>query len=123
MSEVLDLSHDSLLIILGEYHGNPGSITVYDTEGSCVLSAYISLFPIERKPYSISKDLIPELVGSGEFASALSGILSLPHVETRSSSLGIVISKNQMDFFKDESIFFSLKLRTYRLYECDADCS
>jgi U3 small nucleolar ribonucleoprotein protein IMP4 len=123
MSGVLDLSHGSLLMILGEHHGNPGSITVYDSDGFCVLSAHVSLLPLERKTYSISKNLKPEIVGRGEFASAFSDIFSLPLVEVPSSQLRIKISKGQMDFVNNDIVFFSLKLRTYRLYEGDVDCN
>ena len=123
MNGALELSHGSLLMILGEHHGNPGSITVYDADGFCVLSAYISLLPLDRKTYSISKQLVPEIVGSGEFASAFSNIFSLALVKESSSPLSIVISKKQMDFIHEGEVFFSLKLRTYRLYEGDDDCS
>ena len=123
MGEVLDLSHGSLLVILGEFHGNPGSMTVYDTEGSCVLSVYMSLLPIERKRYSIPEGVTPEIVGKGEFAYLFSSVFSLPRVESLSSRLGINISDDQMDFVKDDTLFFSLKLRTYRVYEGDEDCN
>jgi len=123
MNGALELSHGSILMILGEYHGNPGSITVYGADGFCLMSAYISLLPLEKRTYSISKKLVPEVVGSSEFASAFSDIISLALVKEPSSLLSIVINDDRIDFIHDSEVFFSLKLRTYRLYRGDDDCN
>ncbi|MCG7852848.1 MAG: rRNA maturation protein, partial [Methanosarcinaceae archaeon] len=38
IGEVLYLVEGETLLVAGEYHGNPGSITFFDGEGECFLS-------------------------------------------------------------------------------------
>jgi len=119
MGEVLDNSHGSPLLIIGEYHGNPGNVSIYDPEGFCALSAHITLIP-SSSPYTRSRGAVPIVVGEGSLASALSGMLLLENAGASSGSLAVVVSEDKMDFIEGDVVLFTLKIRSYRIYEGDS---
>ncbi|WP_406656857.1 rRNA maturation protein [Methanolobus sp. ZRKC2] len=122
MGEVLDQADGSSLMIVGEYHGNPGSISMYDPEGYCVLSLYLSLSASE-KPYPRSGQAEPFIVGEGEIASLFSNLFLPDSSENPSYPLKMVISDDRIDFNEDETTLFTLKIRSYRIFDGGTDCS
>jgi U3 small nucleolar ribonucleoprotein protein IMP4 len=119
MGEVLDDSHGSPLIIVGEYHGNPGNISIYDPEGFCALSANITLIA-SSSPYPRTRGVVPAVVGEGKLASALSGMLLLETVAGLQGSLTLAVTEDRIDFIQGDTMLFSLKVRSYRIYEGDS---
>ncbi|TGC10535.1 hypothetical protein CUN85_03315 [Methanolobus halotolerans] len=122
MGEVLGHADDSSLMIVGEYHGNPGSITIYDPEGFCALSLHISL-STSGKPYPRSRQAGPSITGEGELASIFSELVKSDVDNGSSGLLKMVISDDLINFTEDDTILFSLKVRTYRILEGDGNCS
>ena len=103
MGEVLDLSHGSPLVIVGEYHGNPGSLTFYNPEGYCKLSVYVSLLPSRGILYSKTSGVVPSVVGPGEFALAF---YALGHQAIRETDIGLrEISKTFEGPLKNDNHF------------------
>ena len=59
LSEVLEEGRENIVLIVGEFHGNPGSLSFYDTAGTLYLSLHISeTHPSEIRPEHIRKGLI-----------------------------------------------------------------
>ena len=119
MVEVLESSHGSPLLIVGEYHGNPGNVSIYDQEGFCALSAHITLVA-SSAPYTRSRSAVPVVVGEGSLASALSGMLMLDNVKMSPGSLAVIVSEDKMDFIENDALLFTLRVRSYRIYEGDS---
>lgn len=119
MGEVIDLAQDSLLIIIGEYHGNPGSIVFYGPGGHCLLSLYISVLSV---PASYSRTSGPVIEGDNELVPLMSELLS-EDTEGSSQSLVLDISGNTMEFKENGKVLFSLRIKSYMVYEGDEDCS
>ncbi|MBO4302054.1 hypothetical protein J5839_01750 [Methanosarcinaceae archaeon] len=42
LSEVLEEGRENIILLVGEFHGNPGSLSFYGTDGSLYLSLHIS---------------------------------------------------------------------------------
>ncbi len=122
MGEVLDLSHDTPLIMVGEYHGNPGSIVFYDAKGFCVLSLHISLLSAQSS-YSKYPVAIPSIKGDSELVSLISNVLFPDSSEISSGQLLLEISGDRMDFKEHEKLLFSLRIKSHMIYEDDTDCS
>lgn len=122
MGEVLDLSRDTPLIIVGEYHGNPGSIVFYDDEGHCVLSLHISMLSTGFL-YPRKSGVIPSIVGDGELVSFISDVLYPDGPNDSSVSLSLVISGDRMDFNEQDKVLFSLRVKSHKIYNGDEDCS
>ena len=122
MGEVLDLSHETPLIIVGEYHGNPGSIVFYDQEGYCVLSLHISMlstgFSHPRK-----SGVIPSIGGDSELVSVISDVLYPDSSNDSSVSLSLGITGDRMDFNEQDKVLFSLRVKSHKIYTGDEDCS
>ncbi|MBN2110206.1 MAG: hypothetical protein JW705_03850 [Methanosarcinaceae archaeon] len=122
MEDVLGQTEGSTLMIVGEYHGNPGSITMYDPHGSCVLSLYVSL-SLSTEPYPRSRQTKPFIEGEGELASLFSRLLQPDPVEDAFRPLKMLVSDSRLDFLEADLTLFSLKVRTYRISDGDDNCS
>ncbi|WP_342305666.1 hypothetical protein [Methanolobus sp. ZRKC5] len=122
MGEVLALSHDTPLIIVGEYHGNPGSMVFYDHEGYCVLSLHISMLSAVFS-YPRKSGVTPSIGGDGELVSVVSDILCPDCPKGSSVSLSLDISGDKMDFKEQEKVLFSLRIKSHKIYNGDEDCS
>ena len=73
LSEVLEEGRENIVLIVGEFHGNPGSLSFYDTAGTLYLSLHISeTHPSEIRPEHIRKGLIG-LVSDGAAVDGASG--------------------------------------------------
>ncbi len=116
MGEVLDHADTSPLMVIGEYHGNPGSISVYDPDGFCVLSIYMSVWTSDE-PYCSPGSAETSLEGKGELAPVLSELLQMD--ENPSALQKIVISDKQIDFLESDRVLFSLKIRSHRIFHGD----
>jgi U3 small nucleolar ribonucleoprotein protein IMP4 len=121
MGEVLNFSHDMPLIMVGEYHGNPGSLAFYDTEGFCTLSIYFSVMEIPSV-YPKRSDLFPVIEGDNELVPLINDLLIQDDSEI-SPVLLLMISGNHMCFKEGEKELFILRMRSYKVYEVDETCS
>ena len=121
MGEVLALSHDAPLIIVGEYHGNPGSMVFYDHEGYCVLSLHISVLSAVFS-YPRKSGAIPSISGDSELVSVVSEILCPDCPKDSPVLLSLDISGDKMDFKELEKVLFSLRIKSHKIYSGDEDC-
>jgi U3 small nucleolar ribonucleoprotein protein IMP4 len=124
IGEVLALSHGAPLIIVGEYHGNPGSMVFYDHEGYCVLSLHISVLSAAFS-YPRKSDSIPSIRGDGELVPVVSDIFcpGCPKDSPALALLSLDISGDKMDFKEQEKVLFGLRIKSHKIYNGDEDCS
>ncbi len=122
MGEALALSHYTPLLIVGEYHGNPGSMVFYDHEGYCVLSLHISMLSAVFS-YPRKSGVIPSIRGDGELVSVVSDILYPDCPKDSSVSLSMDISGDRINFKEQEKVLFSLRIKSHRIYSGDENCS
>jgi hypothetical protein len=120
MGEVLSLSHDNPLLIVGEYHGNPGSLAFYDREGFCALSIYITVLEAPSNYPKRSKSF-PLIDGDNELVPLINDIV-VPEDSISSNLLSLIISGNQLDFKEGENELFSLRMKSYKVFEVDEEC-
>jgi U3 small nucleolar ribonucleoprotein protein IMP4 len=121
MGEVLSLSHGNPLLIVGEYHGNPGSLAFYDGEGFCTLSIYISVLEAPSD-YPKKSNSFPLIIGDNELVPVIKDLI-VPDDSTSSKVLSLTISGNQLDFKEGEYELFSLRMKSYKVFEVDEECS
>lgn len=121
MGEVLSLSHNIPLIIVGEYHGNAGSLAFYDNEGFCTLSIYFSVIE-DPSFYPKRSDSFPLIEGDNELVPLINNLL-IQKDSKLSSSLSLVISGNHIHFKEGDKELFSLRMKSYKVYEVDESCS
>jgi U3 small nucleolar ribonucleoprotein protein IMP4 len=120
MGEVLAHSHNMPLIIVGEYHGNPGSILFYDSDGYCILSLHISVL---SAPASHSRSSGFDIGGDNELVSIISDILLPEKTDRTSLHLLLELTGDKMDFKERGKVLFSLRIKSHKIYTGDEDCT
>lgn len=115
MWEVLDLSQDEPILIVGEYHGNPGSLAFYDAEGTCLLSIYVSVSKLGNVESKLKK-IEPAVIGTGELADVVSNILSLEQVQEGPCKRCVMIDEGRMDFIDSGNTLFKLLIKSFRSF-------
>ena len=117
MGEVLHLAHDDPLLIVGEFHGNPGSLAIYDGKGLCLLSIHMTLsYPVNLK-FSKLKLVEPVIVGTGKskLADAIASSLSLLSVDDPSNPRCVIVDNEIIDFIDSDTLLFKLKVKSLKL--------
>jgi rRNA maturation protein Rpf1 len=114
MKETLSLVEEGSgpLLIINEYHGNPGALLFYAPDGRELLSIRISVTfgsrVIKNKTYSET----PVATGNGEIASILAKILSIDLVEKPSSPLVLEISNDDLSFLYNGQCLLKLNIKS-----------
>jgi U3 small nucleolar ribonucleoprotein protein IMP4 len=123
IGEVLYLAEGEPLLVVGEYHGNPGSITVFDGEGECLLSIHVNAaFPSGFK-YTKLKQIKPVILGTSKLASAIAASLSLEYGEDTSYLRSIRVDDDNIDFFDSGKRIFKLHVKGFRSNDGNGDLS
>lgn len=111
IGEVLYLAEGEPFLVVGEYHGNPGSMTVFDGEGKCLLSLQINAaFPSGFK-YTKLKEVKPVIEGTSKLAGEVAAALSLEHGEDTSYLRSIQVDDDKIDFFDSSNLIFRLHVK------------
>ncbi len=119
LSEIIEIGSDNVILVVGEYHGNPGSLSFYDEFGNLKISFLISdTYPekIDEKQIRTGK---LDIEGSGESADILSQLLlGLPSVK-KSENIGgriLSVSPEKMEFFNKNLCFLKLYIKGLKTY-------
>lgn len=122
MQELLEFADGGPLIIVGEYHGNPGELSFYDEAGKLLFSLrFTDWYSKELDSYWFS-DIEPKLAGQGEIADAFEAFFHFLRVENDKidqlppSSTLIAIGENDIDFIGSGKSLFKLNLRGFKKY-------
>lgn len=115
MGEVLNLAHDNSLLVVGEFHGNPGSLAIYDGNGICLLSIHMTVSYPDNSKYSKLKLLKPVIAGSDELANAIANSLSLQRADDPSGSRYATINDGIMNFIDSGKLIFKIKVKSLKL--------
>ena len=123
MGEVLHLAHNNPLLIVGEFHGNPGSLAIYDGNGLCLLSIHMTVSYPENSKFSKLKLVEPVIVGTGrsklelKLADALASSLSLQRANVTSDPRYAMVYDDggMIDFIDSGNLLFKLKVKSLKL--------
>lgn len=115
MGEVLHLAHDDPLLIVGEFHGNPGSLAIYDGNGLCLLSIHMTVSDPENLKFSKLKLIEPVIVGTGKLVDAMISSLSLQRANNSSNPRCIIVDNEMIDFIDSGNLLFKLKVKSLKL--------
>jgi U3 small nucleolar ribonucleoprotein protein IMP4 len=113
MREVIDLSQEPILIV-GEFHGNPGSLAFYDQEGTCLLSIYISMSGFESTNYSKLKVIEPVIIGETELVNNISNILSIERAKDTNHIRYILMDDEKMEFFNSNELLLKILIKSFK---------
>ncbi|APH39701.1 hypothetical protein BHR79_09545 [Methanohalophilus halophilus] len=99
------------LLIVGQYHGNPASLTFFDSEGQQQLSIWMNVVFHDKPKKSSLKNSMPPIKGGGGLAGLLGGLL--PESDNKSRCL-IQVTDDLMSFYCNGNNLFNLKVKGFK---------
>lgn len=122
MQELLEFAEGGPLIVIGEYHGNPGELSFYDETGKLLFSLrFTDWYSKELDSYWFS-DVEPALAGQGEIADAFESFFHFQRVESDKidklppDSTLMVVGEKDVDFMGSGKSLFKLNMRGFKKY-------
>ena len=115
MGTVLNLAHDNPLLIAGEFHGNPGSLAIYDSNGHCLLSVHMTVSYPDNSKFKKLKLLEPVIVGRGKLASAIANSFSLQLADKPSGPRCVIVNDGMIDFIDSGKLIFKINVKSLKL--------
>ncbi|NLI62864.1 MAG: hypothetical protein GX362_05655 [Methanosarcinaceae archaeon] len=114
IEDIIQSGLGDVILIVGEYHGNPGSLTFYDEFGNVKISFLISsTYPNNISDKQIRTGLL-DIEGFGEAANILSNLLlNLPPVEKSENIEGRVlrVTPDKIEFLNNNICFLKLYVK------------
>ncbi|WP_135612546.1 rRNA maturation protein [Methanococcoides sp. AM1] len=117
LADVMSYSDDTNLVVVGDYHGSPGSLIFYDEDGAELLSIRLSIFYPDGYKFSNLKSMEPVLMGDGELGNMLSHYLGIPNDECDGMAKCIRVEDDRMEFLYSGKLLFRLNVKSYRVPE------
>jgi len=116
MKETLSLIEEGSgpLLIINEYHGNPGALLFYAPDGRELLSVRISATFGDKTKKNRAYSDTPVATGNGEIAPILAKILSIDLVEKPSSPLVLEVSNDDLSFLYNGQCLLKLNIKSIR---------
>ncbi|HEY3360981.1 MAG TPA: rRNA maturation protein [Methanosarcina sp.] len=122
MQELLEFAEGGPLIVIGEYHGNPGDLSFYDETGKLLFSLrFTDWYSKELDSYWFP-DIKPMLAGYGEIEDAFESFFHFQRVESDKidqlppGSTLMVVGEKDIDFMGSGKSLFKLNLRGFKKY-------
>ncbi|WP_135604493.1 rRNA maturation protein [Methanococcoides sp. NM1] len=117
LADVMSYSDDTHVVVVGDYHGSPGSLMFYDEEGAELLSIRLSMFYPDGYKFSNLKSMEPFLMGNGELGNMLSLYFGIPQDECDGMAKCIRVEDDRMEFLYSGKLLFRLNVKSYRVSE------
>jgi U3 small nucleolar ribonucleoprotein protein IMP4 len=114
LGELLDVAGEEPLLVIGEYHGNPASLLVYD-EVERVSVRFTVSSGDEELPRHFPA---PRICGNGRFAESLASVLSLP-IAAEDAPDCLKVTDRIMEFRYSGNVMFRFNIRSIRIYGDD----
>ena len=122
MLELMEFTQSGSLIVIGEYHGNPGELSFYDGSRKLLFSLrFVDWYSQIIDSYRFS-DVKPMLIGQGEIAEAFEFFFQFKRIESdkidkfTSRSILIVIEGKDIYFMGSGKCLFSLSIKGFKKY-------
>lgn len=113
LDELLLLADDEPLMVIGEYHGNPSSLLIYNAENAEKLSVWITVSPPTcQLPRRFPKPLVS---GTCHLSDAFSSLLSLPKKDLQESNC-LYVTEDAIAFINKGRTLFKFYIKSFREY-------
>ena len=122
MQELLDFAQGGPLIVIGEYHGNPGELSFYDEARKLLFYLRFADWYSQEIDSFWFPDIEPALTGQGEISDAFKSFFHFQRVEgdktdqLPSRSTLIVAGERDIDFIGDGKSLFKFKVKSFKKY-------
>ena len=122
MQELLEFAEGGPLIVVGEYHGNPGELSFYDENGKLLFSLRFTDWYSQELDSYWFPDIEPALTGQGEIADAFESFFHFQRVESDKidqlppRSTLIAVGEKDIDFMGSGKSLFKLNIKGFKKY-------
>jgi U3 small nucleolar ribonucleoprotein protein IMP4 len=122
MYELQEFTRGSPLMIIGEYHGNPGELSFYDESGKLLFSLRFTDWYSREIDSFWFPDVGPSLTGKGETADALESFFHFLRVDgdkidqLPARSTLIAVGDEYIDFIGDRKSLFKLNIKGFKIH-------
>lgn len=122
MQELMESSKGRSLIVVGEYHGNPGELIFYDDAGTLLFSLRFSDWYSEEIDSYWFPSVLPVLTGKGDIADTLASFFHFSRVENDAvvqippGSLVLAAGEKEIDFMGGGKSLFKLNIKGFKKY-------
>jgi U3 small nucleolar ribonucleoprotein protein IMP4 len=117
LADVMSYSDDPHVVIVGDYHGSPGSLMFYGDDGEELLSIRMSMFYPEGYKFTNLKSVEPVMMGDSEVGKLLAHYFDIYQDECDGMSKCIKVENDRMEFFYSGKLLFRLNIKSYRVPE------
>lgn len=119
--EIFGFHPDVPILLIGEYHGNPGSFEIFDPSGNYLLSIHMNVVYNKNFKFINREKVLPVVIGAGKFVKTFAKALSFEYSYRNSDNLHnercILISENNIDFMDSGESLFSFRIKNYKLFD------
>jgi len=122
IQELLEFAQGRSLIVIGEYHGNPGELSFYDETGKLLFSLRFADWYSKEIDSFWFPDMEPALTGQGEIADAFDSFFHFQRIESEkinqlpSRSILMIVGEKDIDFIGDGKSLFKLNIKGFKKY-------
>lgn len=117
IKETLSLIDHKYLLIVGEYHGNPGSLVFYDRDGNILLSIRISVSFFDKSISLIFNNNNNKLLirGTSELTFLLGKILEIEIKPDILSTKVLEVKSDSIHFLYENKLILKLNIRNVKI--------
>ncbi|AEH61021.1 Brix domain protein [Methanosalsum zhilinae DSM 4017] len=118
---LLDISKESPMLVIGDHHGNPGSMTIYRSGNSTYLSVYFNVRDLHTVKYTKLKSKLPVCVGSGKLSELICNFIPFEdrifEDVPENNSRFLEVDNENMVFYDSGSIILNLAVNSFKLID------
>ncbi|WP_156146017.1 rRNA maturation protein [Methanococcoides methylutens] len=119
LAEVMSYSDDPHVMVVGDYHGSPGSLLFYGEGGDELLSIRLSMFYPEDYKFTNLKSFEPVIMGESEVGNLLAHYFDIYQDDCYGEGKCIKVEGDHLEFFYSGKLLFRLNIKSYRVAEAD----
>ncbi|WP_440952360.1 rRNA maturation protein [Methanococcoides sp. FTZ1] len=117
LADIMSHSDDPHVVVVGDYHGSPGSFIFYGEDGEELLSIRLSMFYPEDYKFTNLKSVEPVLAGDSELGELIAHYFDIYQGDCDGISKCIRVEDDRMEFFYSGRLLFRFNIKSYRVAE------
>ncbi len=117
MQQLLESAGIEPLILVGEYHGNPGELSFFGKTGKLLFSIRFSESYSPKIDSHRFREVEPLFSGRGEIANALASFLPFDRVKEASSDAPLMkVGEEEINCMDEGKSIFKLNIKSFKAY-------
>lgn len=115
LADVILYSDEPYAVVVGDYHGSPGSLIFYGDDGKELLSIRLSIFYPEDYKFTNLRSFEPVITGHSEVGDLLKHYFDIYQGECDGKGKCIKVEGDHIKFLYSGKLLFRLNIKSYRI--------